>query len=80
MTVKQKIIERLNSIEDETILNQIYSLISIEKDFGKTYKFSPNELQGVNEAIDDADNGRYFTQKESEKLIAEWFQEKSAGL
>ena len=80
MKVKQKIIERINSIEDETILNVIYSLISIERDFEKIYKFSPTEFQEVNEAINDADNGRYYTQKESEKLIAEWLQEKSAGI
>ncbi len=80
MTVKQKIIEQVNSIEDEAILNEIYSLISIEKDFEKTYKFSPIELQQVKEAVVEADNGKYYTQKESEKLIAEWLQEKSAGL
>lgn len=80
MTVKQKIIDRVNSIEDETVLNEIYNLISTENDFDKVYEFSSNELKQVNEAIDDADNGRYFTQKESEKLIAKWFQEKSAGL
>ena len=80
MKVKQKIIERINSIEDETILNVIYSLISIERDFEKIYKFSPTEFHEVNEAINDADNGRYYAQKESEKLIAEWLQEKSAGI
>lgn len=80
MTVKQKIIEQINSIEDEAILNEIYSLISIEKDFEKTYKFSHIELQQVKEAIVEVDNGKYYTQKESEKLIAEWLQEKSTGL
>ncbi|WP_026450949.1 hypothetical protein [Aequorivita capsosiphonis] len=80
MTVKQKIIDRVNSIEDETVLNEIYNLISTEKKIDKVYEFSSNELKQVNEAIDDADNGRYFTQKESEKLIAKWFQEKSVGL
>ena len=77
MTVKQKIIECVNEIEDETILNEIYSLISYKNDLEKVYKFSEDELSQVNEAIEDADNGRYHTQIESEKLIAEWLQEKS---
>ena len=80
MTLKQKIIEQVNSIEDETILNEIYSLISVEKDFEKMYKFSPSEMRQVNEGIEDADNGRYYNQKDSQKLISKWLQEKSDGL
>lgn len=80
MTVKQKIIEQVNSIEDENILNEIFSLISAEKDFETIYRFSPSEQQQVNEGIEDANNNRYYTQKESEKLAAKWLQEKSDGL
>lgn len=80
MTVKQKIIAQINSIEDENILNEIFSLISAESFFEETYKFSPSELQQVNEGIEDADNNKYFSQKESEKLVAQWLQEKSVGL
>jgi hypothetical protein len=80
MTLKQKIIAQINSIEDENILNEIFSLISDEFFFEETYKFSPSELQQVNEANEDADNNRYFSQKESEKLVAQWLQEKSFGL
>lgn len=58
-------------------MQELYSLISIEKEFEKIYKFSSIELQEVNEAIDDADNGRYFTQKKSGKLIAGWLQVRS---
>lgn len=80
MTVKQKIIERVNSIEDENILNEIFSLISAEKDFETVYKFSSAEMQQVSDGIEDADNGRYYSQNESEKLVAKWLQEKSDGL
>jgi len=80
MTVKQKIIDRVNSIEDENILKEIFSLISAEKDFETAYKFSSTEIQQVSEGIEDADNGRYYSQDESEKLIAKWLQEKSDGL
>lgn len=80
MTVKQKIIEQLNSIEDENVLNEIFNLISSEKDLESVYKFSNSEMQEVNEAIEDADNGKYYSQYESEKLIAKWLQEKSDGL
>ncbi len=80
MTVKQKIIEKINSIEDERILEEIYSLISVEKNFDVIYKFSPSELLKVNEGIEDADNGKYYSQKESEKLVAKWLQEKSVRL
>ncbi len=80
MTVKQKIIEQVNLIEDESILKQIYNLITAEKEFEKIYKFSPSELLQVKEGIEDADNGRHYSHKESEKLVAKWLQEKSDGL
>ncbi len=80
MTLKQRIIERVNSIEDENILNEIFSLISAEKDFETVYEFSPSELQLVNEGIEDANKGRSYSQEETEKLVAKWLQEKSDGL
>tara|TARA_B100002051_G_C16551676_1_gene542912 strand:+ start:215 stop:457 length:243 start_codon:yes stop_codon:yes gene_type:complete len=80
MTLKQRIIERVNSIEDENILNEIFSLISAEKDFETVYEFSPSELQFVNEGIEDANKGRSYSQEETEKLVAKWLQEKSDGL
>jgi hypothetical protein len=80
MTLKQRIIERVNSIEDENILNEIFNLISAEKDFETVYEFSPSELQLVNEGIEDANKGRSYSQEETEKLVAKWLQEKSDGL
>lgn len=75
MTVKQKIIEQINAIEDEHILQEIFRFISAEMNLEKTYKFTPSELERVNEGIDDADNGRYLSQNESETLVAKWLQE-----
>ena len=80
MTLKQRIIERVNSIEDENILNEIFNLISAEKDFETVYEFSPSELQLVNEGIEDANSGRSYSQEETEKLVTKWLQEKSDGL
>ncbi len=80
MKLKQRIIERVNSIEDENILNEIFNLISSEKDFETVYEFSPSELQLVNEGIEDANKGRSYSQEETEKLVAKWLQEKSDGL
>lgn len=80
MTLKQRIIERVNSIEDENILNEIFNLISAEKDFETVYEFSPSELQLVNEGIEDANKGRSYSQEETEKLVAKWLQEKSDRL
>lgn len=71
MGIKQKIIEQINSIEDISVLEEIYSLVSNKTDLEKAYKFSKDELTQVNEAIEDADNNRYYTQRESEKLIAD---------
>lgn len=77
MEIKQKIIEQINSIEDRSILEEIYRLISYRKNIERIYEFSEDELSQVKEALGDADSNRYYTQRESENLITEWLHEKS---
>ncbi|MCG2420112.1 hypothetical protein K8089_13865 [Aequorivita sp. F47161] len=55
-------------------------MISSEIDFETVYEFSPSKLQLVNGGIKDADSGRYYSQEETEKLVAKWLQVKSDGL
>lgn len=82
MTLKEKIIDRINSIEDKEALKEILRLVSIEPKIEneKMYEFDEWEMQQVKEGMDDIKYGRTYTQEEASKLISEWLKEKSSGL
>ncbi|PQJ76499.1 hypothetical protein [Polaribacter glomeratus] len=80
MSIKEIIIEKVNSINNPEILDSILSLISTESEMDQMYQFSMSEKQLVEEGIKDADNGNIYNQQESSNIISKWLQEKSSGL
>ncbi len=79
MTVKDKIIERINSINDPDILSEILDLISAESTLTDVYITSPEEKEAREEGLTDIQNGRIHTQEESNQTISLWLQEKFGG-
>ena len=79
MDIRQQIIDRLNSIDNPAILNEILDLISAESETDEIYRLSKAERRNVNKGIEDADSGNTMNQEESEKLISEWLKERSSG-
>jgi len=80
MGIKEKIISRVNTIDNPKILSSILNLISAETDTDDIYQFSDKERAQVQQGIKDADNGNVFSQEESDNIISKWLDEKSSGL
>tara|TARA_R110002051_G_scaffold174602_2_gene244822 strand:- start:11033 stop:11284 length:252 start_codon:yes stop_codon:yes gene_type:complete len=80
MSIKEIIIEKVNSINNPEILDSILSLISTESEMDQIYQFSAAEKKLVEEGINDADSGNIYSQQESNNIISKWLQEKSSGL
>ena len=80
MSIKEIIIEKVNSIDNPEILDSILSLISTESEMDQIYQFSIAEKKLVEEGIKDADSGNIYNQQESNHIISKWLQEKSSGL
>jgi hypothetical protein len=72
MTIKEKIIDKVNSIDDKETLKEILRLVSVESKTEQVYHFDEWEEQQVREGLDDIENGRVYSQEESDKLISEW--------
>jgi predicted transcriptional regulator len=80
MSIKEIIIEKVNSIDNPEILDSILSLISTESEMDQIYQFSAAEKKLVKEGINDAETGNIYSQQESNNIISKWLQEKSSGL
>lgn len=79
MTTKQEIINRVNSIEDPEVLNEILNLIRIESEFEEIYTFTNEEKNAVNEGLKDLEEGRSYSNRGSKELISKWLKEQSGG-
>ena len=79
MTVQEKIIERVKGISNPKLLDEILRLISAETEINKVYEFSKEETKMVNEGIDDLENGKLYSQNESDLIFEKWLKEKSNG-
>ncbi len=76
MGTKEKIIAKINEIEDEKLLKEILSLINIESDLGEIYELTEEQKSAVNEGLSDFDNGRFYSQMEADELIKKWLENK----
>ena len=79
MEIKEKIIKRINAIDDPVILKEIYRLISLESEM-EVYEMTEEERQGVEQGISDFKNGRWFTQEEADNIYKKWREERLNGL
>jgi predicted AAA+ superfamily ATPase len=76
MGTKEKIIAKINEIEDEQLLKEILSLINIESELGETYELTEEQKSAVNEGLNDFNNGRFYSQNEADELIKKWLENK----
>ncbi len=72
---KKSLIDKINSIEDKNLLQDIYRLINIEIDNLEIYQLNEEQLNIINEAQEQIKKGIYLTQKEANKEIEEWLNE-----
>lgn len=67
MNTKQEIINKINTIENPAILEEILNLIRTESEFEEIYAFTNKEKTAVNEGLKDLDEGRSYSTEDSKK-------------
>jgi len=80
MSTRDKIIQRIKTIDREDVLESILSLITVESNLKEPYDLKGDELSRVEEGIRDADDGKVLNQEAVDNLVSKWFIEKSNGL
>lgn len=72
-TLKEKLIYKIQNIENEDILNEIYRLLEIEsEDLESSYVLNDEQINIVNEAKEQINNGQFLTHEEAQKKINQW--------
>jgi predicted transcriptional regulator len=72
--LKLQIINKVSSITDELILEEIYKLVSIESEMDSIYRLTDTERSAVAEGLKDAKEGRVYSSEAAENMIKEWLE------
>ena len=72
--IKSEIINKVETIDDFELLEEIRSLIEIQKDSPAIYHLSDEQKSAVSEAREQINNGEYLTDDLATKEIDEWLK------
>lgn len=59
--LKERLIDRINQIDDEDILAEAYRLLGTDSDLGEPYKLNSEQKAAIDEAREQIRKGEYFT-------------------
>jgi hypothetical protein len=67
--LKEKLIEKINGIEDEALLEEIAGLIDFDIESDDIYVLSPEEVEAVKDGIDQIEKGLAISNEEARKIF-----------
>lgn len=70
--LKHKVIDRINELDDDSLLKDLIRLIEDSVDDNEIVRLSDNHKNAINIAIDQIEKGDYLTNEQSNKQIDEW--------
>lgn len=77
MKTKEKIIEKIQKIDNETILEDLLEMIELELDLvGDFVKLNEEQKSAIDEGLKDIEEGKTFSNEEARKMIDEWMKKK----
>lgn len=75
LDLKKKLIKRINSLDDDLLLQEISRLAGIDEEESDIYYFTKEESDAVEEARKQYERGEYLSNEEANKLFDEWLDE-----
>ena len=74
LELKNILIHKIASINDEAFLNAIRTIIDAKTE-STIYKTSVEQKMKIQEGIEQIENGKYFTNEQVESEIDKWLEE-----
>lgn len=71
-TLKEKVLQSVNKLEDDSILQGLLNYIELESDNDSVYKFDDVQLQSIEEAKQQVKDGLTQSHGDVNKEIEEW--------
>jgi hypothetical protein len=75
MTTKElrnKVIGKINQIDDDELLNEVYRLLDDHFEDTEIYLLSENHKKAIEEAKGQIDRGEYLTNEQANDEIGKW--------
>ncbi len=72
--LKKKLISKIGSINDESILKELLRFLEEEENCEEIYYFTDEELKAVKEAEEQYKKGEYVSAEQADKIIKEWLE------
>lgn len=77
MRTKEKLIEKILHIEDESILEDIMQMVDLELDLGgEAIKLTDEQKSFINEGLKDIEEGNVISNEEAKRRTQEWLKNK----
>lgn len=75
MRTKEKLIEKILHIDDESILEEIMQMVELELDLvGDTVKLTPEQKAFIEEGLKDKKEENFISHEESKRRTKEWLK------
>ena len=72
--MKQELIDKIKSIKDENILEEVYRILEIGSKEVDMIVLTNEQKQSIDEGLKDIEEGRYLSNKDANKEIEEWLK------
>jgi hypothetical protein len=67
--LKEKLMEKINGIEDEVLLHEIADFVDFEVESDDVYVLSPEEVEAVKDGISQIESGMAISNEEARKIF-----------
>lgn len=72
--LKLQIINKITTIQDELILEEIYKFINIESGMDSIYRLTTDERRAIDAGLNDIKENRVYSSEDADKMIKEWLK------
>ncbi|TKB96959.1 hypothetical protein [Pedobacter cryophilus] len=69
--LKIQIINKVTSIEDQSVLEEIYKLVNMESELDSIYKLTQEEKEAIEFGLEDIKAGRVYSSEDADKMMKE---------
>jgi hypothetical protein len=72
--LKLQIINKITTIEDELILEEIYKLVDLESGMDSVYRLTIDERKAIDIGLKDIKENRVYSSEAADNMIKEWLR------
>lgn len=74
MNVKERILERVNNINDPRLLDELLKAVELEYEIEHIDELTDMEKKAIDEGIADAESGKLHTNSKASQLVKKWLK------